>query len=91
MGEVLCATVRSRGGKQTIVLAVVQKESRMSEEPKTTVSVSLELNPVLVARIENALKHLPPGWTVARVFEVGAEQLLQRLARKYNRGQPFPE
>ncbi len=63
----------------------------MSEEPKTKAPVSLEVAAALVARIENAIKHLPPGWTVARVFEAGAEELLERLARKYNKGQPFPE
>jgi hypothetical protein len=63
----------------------------MSDEEKTRVSVSLELDRVLVASIENAIKHLPPGWTVTRVFEVGAVELLEQLARKYNKGQPFPE
>lgn len=61
----------------------------MSNEPKAKVSVNLELDRLLVERIENAVKHLPPGWDFTRVLEVGAVELLEQLERKYNKGQTF--
>jgi len=63
----------------------------MSEEQKNKVSVNLELDAALLKRIENAIKHLPPGWDMTRVFEVGAFELLEQLARKHNKGKPFPQ
>jgi len=62
----------------------------MSDEQKNKVPVSLELDKTLLEHIDNAIKHLPPGWTVTRVFEVGAFELLEQLVRKYNKGKPFP-
>jgi len=63
----------------------------MSTDQEAKVSVSLELDRALVERIENAIKHLPPGWDLTRVLEVGAVELLEQLARKYNKGKPFPQ
>jgi hypothetical protein len=63
----------------------------MSGEQKDKVSVTLMLDRMLLDRIDNAIQHLPPGWDMARVFEVGAVELLEQLARKYNKGQPFPQ
>jgi len=63
----------------------------MSDEQKDKVPVSLMLDRKLLERIDNAIKHLPPGWDVARVFEVGAVELLEQLARKHNKGKPFPQ
>jgi hypothetical protein len=63
----------------------------MSDEQKDKVPVSLELDRVLLKRIENAIKHLPPGWNLTRVFEVGAVELLEQLESKYNKGKPFPQ
>jgi hypothetical protein len=60
----------------------------MSDQAK--VSVSLQLDHLLVKRLANAIKHLPPGWDLTRMFEAGAEELLEKLARKYNQGKPFP-
>jgi hypothetical protein len=63
----------------------------MSDAEKNKVTVSLQLDRTLLERIDNAIKHLPPGWDTARVIEVGAVELLEQLARKYNKGQPFPQ
>jgi hypothetical protein len=63
----------------------------MSDEQKTKVSVSLELDRALVQRIDSAIKHLPPGWDMTRILEVGGTELLEQLARKYNKGKPFPQ
>ena len=52
--------------------------------------MSLQLDSLLVERIENAIRHLPPGWDMTRIFEVGAVELLERLERKWNKGKPFP-
>lgn len=62
----------------------------MSDESKTKRTVTLELDPDLLQRIENTIHHIPPGWDVNRVFEVGAVELLQRLELKWNQGKPFP-
>jgi len=62
----------------------------MSDEQKDKVLVSLVLDRTFLERIDNAIKHLPPGWDMNRMFEVGAFELLEQLERKYNRGQPFP-
>jgi len=62
----------------------------MSDEQKDKVPVSLVLDRTLVERIEHAIKHLPPGWDMTRMFEVGAVELLDQLSRKYNKGKPFP-
>ena len=62
----------------------------MSDEQKDKVSVSLVLDRTLLERVDNAIKHVPPGWDRARVFEVGAVELLEQLERKYNKGQSFP-
>jgi len=63
----------------------------MSDEQKDKVPVSLALDRKLLERIDNAIKRLPPGWNMTRVFEVGAVELLEQLARKYNKGEPFPQ
>ena len=63
----------------------------MSDEQKDKVPVSLVLDRKLLERIDNAIKHLPPGWDMNRVFEVGAVELLEQLARKWNQGKPFPQ
>jgi len=63
----------------------------MSDEQKDKVAVSLMLDRKLLERIDNAIKHLPPGWDRTRVLEVGAVELLEQLARKYNKSKPFPE
>ena len=63
----------------------------MSDEQKDKVPVSLVVDRTLLERIDNAIRHLPPGWDTTRVFEVGAVELLEQLARKYNNGKPFPE
>ena len=62
----------------------------MSDEQKDKVSVSLVVDGKLLERIDNAIKHVPPGWDRTRVFEVGAVELLEQLERKYNKGKPFP-
>jgi len=53
--------------------------------------VSLVLDRKLLERIDSAIKHLTPGWDRTRVLEVGAVELLEQLARKYNKGKPFPQ
>jgi len=63
----------------------------MSDEQKDKVTVSLVIDRTLLERIDNAIKHLPPGWDMTRVFEVGAFELVEQLARKYNQGKPFPQ
>jgi hypothetical protein len=63
----------------------------MSQDEKDKVSASLVLDRTLLERIDNAIKHLPPGWDMTRVFEVGAVELLEQLERKYNKGKPFPQ
>ncbi|HLN31159.1 MAG TPA: hypothetical protein VK395_25685 [Gemmataceae bacterium] len=63
----------------------------MSDEQKDKVAVSLVLDRKLLERIDSAIKHLPPGWDRTRVLEVGAVELLEQLARKYNKGKPFPQ
>jgi len=63
----------------------------MSDEQKDKVAVSLVLDRKLLERIDSDIKHLPPGWDRTRVLEVGAVELLEQLARKYNKGKPFPQ
>jgi hypothetical protein len=63
----------------------------MSNDPKDKGSVRLVLDRKLLERVDCAIKHLPPGWNVSRVFEVGAVELLEQLARKYNNGKPFSD
>lgn len=53
--------------------------------------VSIEVDNELLERIEIAIRHLPPGWDLTRIFEVGAVELLERFERKWNRGRPFSE
>lgn len=61
----------------------------MADEQKDTVSVSLEIDRGLLERIENAITHVDPGWDIARMLEVGAMELVEKLERKYNKGKPF--
>jgi len=63
----------------------------VSNTPVNKVQVMLALDQKLLEQIENAIKHLPPGWDMPRIFEVGAFELLEQLARKYNQGKPFPQ
>ena len=63
----------------------------MSDEQKDKVSVSLVIDRTVLERVDNAIKHVPPGWDRNRVFEVGAVELLEQLERKYNKGEPFPK
>jgi hypothetical protein len=63
----------------------------MSGEQKNRAPVSLVLDRKLLERIENAIKHGPPGWDMTRVFEVGAVELLEQLEKKYSMGKPFPK
>ncbi len=63
----------------------------MSNEQQGKVSVCLSLDRKLLEDIENAIRHLPPGWDMTRFFEVGAFELLEQLARKHNEGKPFPQ
>ena len=62
----------------------------MSDEKKDKIPVSLMLDRKLVERIDNAIKHLPPGWDMNHMIETGAVELLEQLERKYNKGKPFP-
>jgi hypothetical protein len=62
----------------------------MSDEQNDKVPVSLLVDRTVLADIDNAIRHLPPGWDRTRVFEAGAVKLLDQLARKYNNGKPFP-
>jgi len=61
----------------------------MSGENKTKRSITLQVDSALLERIEFAILRVPPGWTVNRVFEVGATELLERLERKWNEGKQF--
>jgi hypothetical protein len=63
----------------------------MSAKQKAKVKVTLEVDSELVEHMENAIRHLPPGWDRTRLFEVGAVELLEQLERKYNQGRPFPQ
>jgi hypothetical protein len=60
------------------------------DEQTAKMSVSLQLDSQLMERIENASRHLPPGWDLTRILQVGAVELLERLERKWNKGKPFP-
>jgi hypothetical protein len=62
----------------------------MTDKPKEKMSVTLEIDVELLEHLENAIWYLPPGWDQARLFEVGVKKLLEQLARKYNKGSPFP-
>ncbi|HXY37351.1 MAG TPA: hypothetical protein VEI07_24195 [Planctomycetaceae bacterium] len=61
----------------------------MSAETKTKQSITLEVDAPLLKRIEAAIQHVPPGWTINRVFEVGATELIQNLEQRWNKGKPF--
>jgi hypothetical protein len=61
----------------------------MADEAKGKTTVNLEIDAALIERIQSAVKQLPPGWDMTRVFEVGAVQLLEKLAQKYAKGEPF--
>ena len=59
----------------------IEKGSFMPDKQTTKRSVTLHVDVALVERIENTIQHVPPGWDMTRVFEVGAVELLERLER----------
>ncbi len=61
----------------------------MSDENKTKRSITVQVDSALLERIEVAILHVPPGWDMNRVFEVGATELLERLEGKWNEGKRF--
>ena len=67
-----------------------ERDSAVPDEQTAKVSVSLQIDSQLVEHIENASRHLPPGWDMTRILEVGAVELLERLERKWNKEKPFP-
>jgi len=72
------------------VVHLYERDSAVPDEQTAKVSVSLQIDSQLVEHIENASRHLPPGWDMTRILEVGAVELLERLERKWNKGKPFP-
>ena len=62
----------------------------MSDKSTAKTSLTIEVDAGFVQRVEDALRHLPPGWNQARLIEVGVVELLEQLERKYNKGRPFP-
>ena len=62
----------------------------MSQEIKTKQTIMVEVDAALLKRIEAAMLHVPPGWTMNRVFQVGATELIENLERRWNNGKPFP-
>ncbi len=61
----------------------------MFEGKKIKQAVTLEIDAALVKRIEAAIQQVPPGWSINRVFEVGAIEAVENLERRWNRGKPF--
>jgi hypothetical protein len=72
------------------VVHIHERDPEVPDEQTAKVSVSVQLDSQLVQRMENASRHLPPGWEMTRILEVGAVELLERLERKWNKGKPFP-
>jgi len=72
------------------VVHFYERDPEVPDEQTAKVSVSAQLDSQLVQRMENASRHLPPGWDMTRILEVGAAELLERLERKWNKGKPFP-
>lgn len=58
----------------------------MSDENKTKRSITVQVDSALLERIEVAILHVPPGWDMNRVFEVGATELLERLDANGTKG-----
>jgi hypothetical protein len=58
----------------------------MADEKESKVNVTLQVDPKLVERIQSAVRRLPPGWDLDRVFEIGALRLLERLEQEHGTG-----